>query len=204
MRLTKFLLISLSFWLVGWLLYKNFVPSGRFEVVYNFEPNPFVSALRPPERLSEISKSNKSCSTSHVPCFVFQEITGDPVYFDLRLPSSFEKVEIDILHKHKEGQKFTIAAFTDRKNWRFITADTELRNPHRDYAEGLALHANFSTAGLDIVDRTITLILGAPEASIDNSITIYEIRALATKPPLKWQDMPKMVGRIIKNKFLNL
>lgn len=187
--------------LFSYLLWNNLVPSGHFEVVYKFQSNPFISALRPPERLSTIEEQTMSFDRRYK--IKAQRVTADPVYFDLHLPSSFERVELDILHEYKDGQKLTIAAFTDRKNWKFITADTELRNPYRDYAEGLSLHANFNTAGLDIVDRTVTFVLGAPEASQENPITIYEIRVVATKSPTRLQEIPAKILKIFKFRIRN-
>lgn len=207
LRLTKFLLILLSFWLVGWLLYKNLVPSGRFEVIYNFQPNPFISALRPPERLKAISKLNKQCLMFHVSCSMFQEIIGDPVYFDLHLPSSFENVELVLKYKNPSNQKFTVSAFTDRKNWQFVTPIPPIFPLFKTEDQGggdiFEPRILFNIAGLDIVDRTITFILGAPEANQENSITLYEIRAIATKPPTQLWEVPAKILKIFKFRILN-
>jgi len=209
LRSIKFLLAAPSIWLIGWLFWQNLVPAGHFEVAYNFKPSPFISALRPPERLTktkftEVGSRVASAAEVRPQLYKEQGIIGDPVYFDLRLPSSFENVEIIVLHEYKPDQKLTISAFTDRKNWKFVTPEAQLVNPYRDYANGLGLRANFNTTSLDIIDRTITFILGAPDASAQDPTTIYEIKISASKKPLSWREAPAKAWKTFKTKFLIL
>ena len=157
------------------MLWKNLVPGGRFEVSYAFKPTPFISALRPAERLTKFEEGRE------------QSIIGDPVYFDVRLPSSFEDIEIVLEHKNPTGQKFTFGSFIDRAAWKFRNADLFIT----DNGDGFFVaRAKLRTEGLDIMQRTITFVFGAPDASILNPITVYKISVFATKKPLKFAEAP--------------
>lgn len=179
-----------SSYLLGYLLLANLVPGGRFETIYSFKDNPFISALRPAERLTEFPRTSPSNG---------QAIIGDPVYFDLHLPSSFENIELTILYENPKNQKWTLDAFTDRNLWKFINAAIHVRA--KDGKE--EARAVFSTTGLDIASRTITFIIGAPEARDLNELRIYEIKIIATKSPLSAREALLKIFSVLRRKIIN-
>ncbi len=81
--LWHFLAIAIVFF-----IYMAIVPSGNISYIYDFESNDFfISKLSPEERLGEIEGG-------------YQRIIGDPVYFSLFTPRSFNEANINIKYKN--------------------------------------------------------------------------------------------------------
>ncbi len=94
------------------LAYKNLAVEGTIEAVYNFkEKSPFISVLRPQGRLSEIKKDSRGS--------YFQEVKDEPVYFDIRLPRPFQRVEVGLEYKNIDQPIFELGAMTDKERWQF-------------------------------------------------------------------------------------
>lgn len=181
-RIIKIAVIISPCVLVGWLLWKNFVPLGEMSVVYRFERTPWISALRPGHRVSEIREENG---------VKIQSLTDDPVYFDISFPITFEKVIIEVDYKNPLSQPFKIGAFTSKKDWKFALKDFQVsqRAPLTGLSRGILDDggwqtgiAEFDLSGLDKGGRRITMILSLPEIrKKGGEIVIKEIRIKMTK-----------------------
>lgn len=165
-RIIKILIILSPCILFGWLLWKNFVPSGEFSAVYKFERTPWISALRPGHRISEIREENE---------IKIQSLTDDPVYFDISFPITFEKIIIEMDYKNLLNQPFKIGAFTSKKDWKFILKDWQGESLIGD--DWQTSRAEFDLSGLDKSGRKITMILSLPEIrSRGGEVIVKEIR----------------------------
>jgi hypothetical protein len=184
-RIVKILIIISPCILIGWLLWKNFVPSGEFSAVYAFERTPWISALRPGHRISEIREENG---------VKVQSLTDDPVYFDITFPITFERVIVEVDYKNPLNQPFKIGAFTSKKDWKFALKDLQSRQGEAltglskvplvngDWQTGIA---EFDISGLDKSGRKITMILSLPEIrSRGGEVIIKEIRIKMIKQPV--------------------
>lgn len=184
-RIIKILVIISPCILIGWLLWNNFVPSGNFSAVYAFERAPWISAIRPGHRISEIREENG---------IKVQSLTDDPVYFDISFPITFERVVVEIDYKNPQNQPFKIGAFTSKKGWKFALKDlqvsqgaslTELSRMPLDNGGWQIGTAEFDLAGLDKSGRKIMMILSLPEIrKLGGEIIIKEIRMRAEKTPI--------------------
>jgi hypothetical protein len=185
-RIVKILVIISPCILIGWLLWKNFVPSGNFSAVYAFERTPWISALRPGHRISEIREENG---------VKIQSLTDDPVYFDITFPITFEKVIIEVDYKNTLNQQFKIGAFTSKKDWKFALKDfdgfwqgasltglSKVPFANGDWQTGIA---EFNLSGLDKSGRKIMMILSLPEIrKKGGEVMIREIRVIMNKKPV--------------------
>ncbi|MEA3272275.1 MAG: hypothetical protein U9P90_01240 [Patescibacteria group bacterium] len=169
---TKFLQILIivsPLVLFGYLFCSNYIPGGVLETTYNFERSPWVSALRPGHRLSEIKQNG----------FKHQSMTDDPIYFDVNLPVNFEQIVIRIDFKNLLNQTFRIGAYTSRDDWQFIFKDFEIVSQGNGWQTG---QVEFETAYLDKPDNKITFVLSTPEIrEVGGNIDIKEIKVVATK-----------------------
>jgi len=106
-KLRILLWISLGL-VVGFLLYKGVVPSGKISYVYNLEkPSSFIGKLTPAERV-ELVKDG------------VQKIIGDPVYFSLRTPRKFNIAKLSIKYKNNsELPLIEAGVLMDKTVWRY-------------------------------------------------------------------------------------
>lgn len=156
--------------LFGYLFYANLVPGGVFETTYNFERSPWVSALRPGHRISEIQKGDN---------FAYQSVIDDPVYFDLNFPVNFENVVLEMDFRNNLNQPFKIGAFTSLENWEFLIKDLEIIKEDGEWVTG---KVEFNTAYLDKPENRITFIISTPEIrEVGGSVDIRDVRVRATK-----------------------
>ena len=108
-RITIYCIPALLF---SFLVYKNLAVNGNLEAVYDFkEKSPFISVLRPQGRLGEIKKDSRGS--------YFQEVKDEPVYFDIRLPRPFQRVEVGLEYKNIDQPIFELGAMTDKERWQF-------------------------------------------------------------------------------------
>jgi len=172
-RIIKILIIISPCILIGWLLWKNFVPSGNFSAVYKFERTPWISALRPGHRISEIREEDG---------IRVQSLTDDPVYFDITFPITFESVVVEADYKNPLNQPFKIGAFTSKKDWKFALKDFDSK---KDLGDGWrTATVEFNLSGLDKSGRKIMMILSLPEIrKLGGEVVIKEIRMRAIKTP---------------------
>lgn len=168
-KILQILIIVSPIFLFGWLFWQNYVPGDIFETNYNFERSPWVSALRPGNRLSEVGEDR----------FKYQSIIDDPIYFDINLPVNFEKIILEIDFKNLLNQPFKIGAFTSRENWQFDWKNFEIISQKDDWQ---IARVEFDTAYLDKPNNQITFILSTPEIrEAGGSVDVREIKVKALK-----------------------
>lgn len=105
-------LISAIF--VFWLLWQAVVPSGQISYTYDFkQANYFIKPLTPKERVRE-------------PLAGEQKITGNPVYFALRTPRTFDRAKVTVSFKNPDNLPLLeLGVLADNKVWRYQMAPLE-------------------------------------------------------------------------------
>lgn len=87
--LFQILIVAVVAGLFAWTLWKNVIPNGVFEATYDFDHvSPFITSLLPGERALPITRG----ADRHP----YQAIIGDPVYFRLRPPRTFDSATVTV------------------------------------------------------------------------------------------------------------
>ncbi len=108
----KLLLIRITIWLItfvalGWFLYMGVVPFGKVQYDYDFSKSSgFISKLSPTERVEE--KRNGS-----------QKIIGNPVYFSLYTPRTFDTAKIILEYENRDARLLEVGVLADKTVWRY-------------------------------------------------------------------------------------
>lgn len=101
-----------------WIIYKDFVVSGKLVSQYDFKTlSPFITVLRPQGRVSEIKEDGGGV--------FYQELKDEPVYFDVRLPRSFSKAKIRLRYKSFHQGVIELGAMTELERWNFVLKPVE-------------------------------------------------------------------------------
>ncbi len=94
--LIRIILIAIPLVFFCWLVDKNFAISEPLEVSFDFhKPSAFISFLKPEARLGELQEEEN----------YYQPITGDPVYFELKLPNRLlNMVDMELTYRNKNQE----------------------------------------------------------------------------------------------------
>ncbi|MFH1192172.1 MAG: hypothetical protein V1655_01730 [bacterium] len=107
------------------LVNEKLVLWGNFEVEYNFSKkfHPFISCLRPDDRVGEKSDGTDG--------FFYYHIEGEPVYFDIEAPSNFNKVNLELEYKipssNENFSDFKAGVLVDKAMWQYKLEPLENR-----------------------------------------------------------------------------
>src|SRR3989338_9514812 len=89
-----------------WLVYKDLVVSGQLRAKYNFhDRSPFITVLRPQSRIEP---------PQHEKGVWFQQIKDQPVYFDVRLPRSFDMAKVSMVFQNIDQPIIELGALADK------------------------------------------------------------------------------------------
>lgn len=118
LKLIKVIIIAIPVVILFWLASKQLALGGKMEVVYNLKtPSPFISPLRPEDRVGKISKDETGN--------YWQAIIDDPIYFNLIVPQKFDQATVQIIYQNKNLPIFQIGAATDLANWQYAIKPLE-------------------------------------------------------------------------------
>ncbi|HAH04090.1 MAG: hypothetical protein UV78_C0011G0010 [Parcubacteria group bacterium GW2011_GWA2_43_17] len=88
-------IIIAPFLVLGWLIKKDLVTDGQVEFVYDFrQDSPAITNLFPANRLSSVYRDTAND-------FFWQEVNAEPVYFETRLPQTFDRATVEITYQNK-------------------------------------------------------------------------------------------------------
>ncbi len=106
LKLRIFLWTIVSF-MIALFLYWGVIPSGQISYVYDFEKKGrFIKNLTPKERLEDVVGGS-------------QKIIGDPVYFSLWTPRTFNKAKLTFKYKNPSNKFIETGVLVDGKMWRY-------------------------------------------------------------------------------------
>lgn len=115
-KIIRAILIFIPLVVLGWLVIKEVVPSGKVEAVYDMRrETPFISKLYPKDRVSEVQRD---ASGDFYRTFLFE-----PVYFDLKSSDKFEKVTLTVRYKNKGLVPLKMGPLVNKSDWLFDWRD---------------------------------------------------------------------------------
>src|SRR6056297_2929134 len=108
--------VSIFIWLIG----HNLILDGHFNVETNFcNESRFITYLYPENRISPLIKEDGSC---------YQKIYVEPAYFDVNLPRTFYKADVEIEYKNNSQDIINLGVMKKRLDpldWRFTMKPME-------------------------------------------------------------------------------
>lgn len=111
-KIIRVFLIIIPIFVLGWLVAKEIVPSGKLEAAYDMQrETPFISKLYPKDRISEAQED--------VDGNFYRIFLSEPVYFDLKPNDSFEKVAITIQYKNSGPESVKFGSLRNKEIWAF-------------------------------------------------------------------------------------
>ncbi|NCF75489.1 MAG: hypothetical protein GWO87_03325 [Xanthomonadaceae bacterium] len=171
-QLIRIILILLPILAFVFLVDKNFALSGKIEAVYNFDKNnPIISILKPSGRALKIEK-NKNNDYS-------QSIIIDPVYFDLYLPTKFQKVKLIFIYQKPKNQIIKVGPQIFNDGWNYYLKELKSKKKIGNWE---VAELDFNLNKVFLKDRKIKFMISAP--GLDKSgqkIKITRIKAILTK-----------------------
>ena len=94
-KILRVIIIALPILLLLWLINKDLVRGGHLEYVYDLSHEvPVITKLFPENRLSQPERLGQSK-------IFWQQILQEPVYFEARLPQTFETAEVVVTYQNK-------------------------------------------------------------------------------------------------------
>jgi len=190
----KTILIFIPVIILAVLVYKDICPLGVLEVEYDLcRESPFFSKLSPGGRVLEIEKKKGYCE---------QKMVIDPVYFDVRLPQSFRKAEMEIWYQKSNAETpLKIGPRLNPDAWAWDLQDVIFYAPMADWSIG---KANFDLTKTKMDNNRIRFLIsstGLDES--DKNIKFRYIKIRFEKEPLSWSNLLSRIRSLIKSVIRN-
>jgi hypothetical protein len=187
-RYIRIILIFIPIFFLGVLVYKDFVPSGRLLIDYDFcGLTPFVSEFSPHGRVLDIEKiktaDEKYCQ---------QKMVIDPVYFDVRLPQRFDVARLTVWYQKTPAAKLQFGPAVDLSAWQWQLKDLDYVRNEDEWQIGTAEY-DLSLSKMD--NNRLRFLVSSPGLSAANSEIIFkkiEIEFIK-EPVTHWSDV---AGRV--------
>ncbi len=186
--------------LFGWTVWHNMVPSGIFEVSYDFKhESPFVTSLSPGDRVTAVKMDADGAS--------YQTVTDEPVYFRVRAPRSFSRGVITIRYRNEAHPVVRIGGLVNRAKNQFDLKTIEnAATGEKFYREENGWRvggAEFDLANLETTDgRTYTFVLSVPGIAVaGNHVDVAGISAHLERPA---ESFVTVILNAAKNLFMSL
>ena len=196
LKIIRFVLILSASLIIGWLGYKDFVPSGVLEIENNFKSKSvLISQLYPENRLKEIEKPSfatmpagrQEVTEGRENGVYFQTIRIDPVYFDLTIPRFFKTAKVIIKYQNPLQNQFQIGIKDVNSEWNFLFKTLEDREKGivpLEKDDWQIAQAEFKLQPWFIKDRKIYFILSSPLLyDKQEEIKIAQIKIILEREP---------------------
>lgn len=193
--ITRTIMIAIPIIVFVWLFAKDFVLSGRLDVVYDFsKQSPFITGLWPPQRLDSIADDPRWGKV--------QTMMVEPVTFRVMLPRKFRDLTVEVVYRKDAAQRFRIGARAHPDRWAWTMRQVEVVRDEGDGWIRGAAHfielPQYAGGG-----RTPEFILDAPDMHANNrTMTFAEIRVIADRDPVTvanvWSRIARYVGRLFQ------
>lgn len=94
-KIIKIILILIPIITLAWLINRHYAFGGELVIKHDFsKKSAFISELYPSSRIKEISRDEQGR--------YYQSIINEPVYFDLKMPRTFDQAVIRIKYKNSD------------------------------------------------------------------------------------------------------
>jgi len=178
----RIILILIPIVILGWLAYKHITPSGILKVDYDFcAEDPFISKFSPMGRVLDIEKIKhqklKICT---------QAMVIDPVYFDVRLPQSFEQARITLWYKKDPDIPLRIGPRFNPNEWIWNLQDIKFERTEADWEIG-TITADLSHIQMD--NNRLRFLISSPGLDVSGQQIIFnQIKIEFGKQPLNTEN----------------
>jgi hypothetical protein len=183
-KFIRIILIFIPIVILGTLVYKDFVPTGYLKVGYDFcSADPFISKFSPNGRVLGI----ENCT---------QAMVIDPVYFDVRLPQSFDEARIKLWYQKDSDTKLQIGPAENLDAWQWQLRDIEYMGSKGDWMIGNAIY-DLSTTQYDSND--LRFLISSPGLDASGSEIVFDrIEIEFSSEPLTRDNFTRMLKDWIK------
>lgn len=181
----KIKIIKIIIWLIPvgvfiLLLSRDFVITGRLAGEYQVDKqSPFIIITPNNLRISDEVFEDENG--------YYKKITGEPVYFDLRLPRQFKTVVFQIKYRACLNQKIALGGIVNMENKEIMMKDFGRT------AEKEVLLVDLSSLPFNY--NKYKFLISAPGLSSDCDFRLYGIKFEAERRPWSWE--------FIKEKIIN-
>lgn len=184
----RLILIIIPILILGWLVNKNLVPSGKLMASYNFrEISPFISRLYPVGRVLGVEQ-NKNGD-------YYQSVAIDPVYFKVYLPVSFERAKIILKFQTNKVNNLRLG-YQIGPDFQYYFKNVI---PIRREGEWQVAEVNFNLQNAYIKDNKLKFAVSSPHLDeYEGEIKIHSIEVVLEKEPLTFSDIPSLVKKFFK------
>lgn len=206
-QITAVVLILLPFLILGWLIKKDLVISGRLSLVYDFShESPLITDLFPAKRLTEIKRLSESEFS--------QSLLGEPVYFETRVPQNFKAATVEMIYQNQAVPLVQIGLRVIGKgDWNYyfqpfgasstvdaLAIDYRLPQLEDGWQAG---QARFDLTNAEILNRKLRFAISAPglKPSDNQSLIIKKIKVTLIKEPLTWPEFVRQFKDYFKTRF---
>lgn len=170
--------------LAVFLLIKDFNPSGRLEVNYDFgAESPYISRLSPDGRVLEITETVEGER--------YQPMVIEPVYFDVRLPQNYDNARVEVLYQKDTKTPFQLGFRTRASDWSWYLSDV---TPIAQVGEWRRGEAVYDIRDARIDDQNLRFILASPGLSESGEeIQFHHIKMVFEKDKLTTANLAERV-----------
>lgn len=181
-KLSKTLILLIPLCIGAILILLDFGPTGTLQIEYDFSgATPYISELSPDGRVLDIEQTETG--------EYFQPMVIEPVYFDVRLPQTFEKTRAEILYQKLEETPLKLGFRTSGDDWSWHIEDIVPVERVGDLTRGVA---EFDTSGAYLDERNLRFIISSPGlGDSGESVRIHKIN-------LEFEKENKLIGKRIK------
>ncbi len=168
------------------LVCQNFVIHGFLEASYNFKkPSPFILPLAPKDRISEIESEGRD---------YYQSLFDSPVYFDVRLPRQFARINFWVECRAAAEETIQLAAFYNKDDWHYQVKDfNQVENLGDGWQRG---EVEFDLTDKKFAWQKYQFMISLPQIrDSGRRVDIREIRVLALREPLTPENFWLKLGR---------
>ena len=204
-KILRFFIFLSPIILLGYLIYRDFVPSGVISFNYDIKHHsPVITQLFPVNRLTDPIKDSDGR--------YYQEIIKEPVYFETRLSQRFERAEVEILFQNPQSNLFQLGlAVGEASSWNYFLRP--LGNQDLDNLSWSKIEENnltlwqsatlsFDLKDAQIVNRKLRWLLSTPSANDQlEKIKIKNIKITFYKQPITWRELAPKIFQYLKKFF---
>lgn len=187
--LFRVVLVSLPLVVLGWLVSCDLVPSGHLVATTDFSQfSPYIFPLSPTDRLLD----HRSRGSAEQPVVAID----DPLYFDVRLPRTFDTLTLALEYRAPAEQPVRLAVFQNKDTWTFDAKDFDTVEPLPDgWQRGTV---TFSLTDKRFVFNKYQAMLSLPGIrGSGRQVAVRRLSVTATRPPLTWPDVwQRLTGRL--------
>jgi len=196
LKITRIILIFFVLATLIYLFYQSLVLSGCLIAESDFKNrSPFLSPLFPVNRVVAIKQDPKG--------FYYQTIFSEPVYFEMGIPTRFQKAKVYLEYQNTEQEIFRLGLRQSAQDWHYYTQPINNNKYGKNWQKAWVI---FDLYPSFTVNHSLRFMFSAPGLDFGRrEIKIRKIKVVLEKEPITRENFyPKIknFSRRVKNKIL--